>query len=237
MWELNIILPSASSMKTGAVTAVQSWGIQHSNKSRHPPRLPLNPQTCIPIPHLSEGCQHFVCIVTTTTVTVGRLLLQYVTKNRLFIWSSSWDRMKEQMRDTDPYTNNWYRFHCQMAKYIIFTKVDSRQSHLMGKSDILEGISTDQLPMVVTMGSSAAGTRTENTEVLLSCVYRAHCANAFRISSSNSSSAIKSHALQAGITSLVVNYTELYSTAFVVWSCIIQWRWFVNTCVCTWRQR
>ena len=167
----------------------------------------------------------------------GQVTATVCYKKQTVHMKQSWDRMKEQMRDTDQYTNNWYRFHCQMAKYIIFTKVDSRQSHLMGKSDILEGISTDQLPMVVTMGSSAAGTRTENTEVLLSCVYRAHCANAFRISSSNSSSAIKSHALQAGITSLVVNYTELCSAAFVVWSCIIQWRWFVNTCVCTWRQR
>jgi hypothetical protein len=42
-----------------------------------------------------------------------------------------------------------------------------RQSHLMGKSDIRKDVRTkDQLPMVVTTGSSAAVTHTENTEVL-----------------------------------------------------------------------
>jgi hypothetical protein len=37
----------------------------------------------------------------------------------------------------------------------------------MGKSDILKGVGTEnQLRMVVAMGSSAAVTHTENTEIL-----------------------------------------------------------------------
>lgn len=87
---------------------------------------------------------------------------------------------------------------------------------MTGKSDIWKDVRTkDQLPMDVTTGSSAARTHTENTKIL-SYMYRAHCGNAFRISSSNSSSTMKSHALQAGIMSLVVNYAKLYSAAFVV---------------------
>jgi len=80
------------------------------------------------------------------------------------------------------------------------TKVHSRQSHLIGKSDIPKGV----LLLVRVL------------KTLLSCMCRAHCGNAFRISSSNSSSTKKSHALQAGIMSLVVDYTEMYNTAFVV---------------------
>jgi len=54
--------------------------------------------------------------------------------------------MKEQMRDNYAYTNSCYRVHCQTAKYVIYTKAASRQSHLMGKSNIPKGVRTeDQL--------------------------------------------------------------------------------------------
>jgi hypothetical protein len=58
-------------------------------------------------------------------------------------------------------------FTARLCIYIIYTKVDSRQSHLKGKCDIGKDVRTDdQLPMVVTTGSSAAVTHAENTEVL-----------------------------------------------------------------------
>jgi hypothetical protein len=79
----------------------------------------------------------------------------------------------------------------------------------MDKPDILKGVGTeDQLPTVVTTGSSAAVTQTENTFSTLSPKYRAHCRNAFRIGGGNSSSTRKSHAPQAGIMSLVMKYTS-----------------------------
>jgi hypothetical protein len=54
--------------------------------------------------------------------------------------------MKEYMQDNHTHTDRHFT-----AKYIIYTKVHSRlgDNHVMGKSDTLKGIRTeDQLPMV-----------------------------------------------------------------------------------------
>jgi len=137
-------------MKTGAVETIQSWVKQHSNKSRHPSRLPPHYLVCITLRRLPEGCQHFVCTVTPTTVIkCGQVTATVCYKKTV--------HMKEFLGQNEQMNVGQWCIHKliqgSLPDCTIYGLYKGRQqtSHLIGKSDIPKGVRTeDQLPLVVT---------------------------------------------------------------------------------------